>query len=79
MRSAIDNILIIIKIDYVSAIFDSFILRRSSFSRIAVMSFFIDSTVGLSMFGLTLNCIGSKLLMSPFTKVANSLYLFNFL
>lgn len=62
-----------------SAIFDSFMLRRSSFNLIAVISFFIDSTVGLLMLSLTGSCIGNKLLMSPFAKVANSLYLFNFL
>lgn len=63
----------------VSAIFDSFILRRSSFSRIAVMSFFIDSIVGFPILVFTGSCIGSKLLMFPFAKVDNSLYLFNFL
>lgn len=63
---------------YVSAIFESFILRRSSFNRIAVISFFIDSTVGLLTFGLIEGCIGIELLTSPFAKVANSLYLFNF-
>lgn len=63
----------------VSAIFDSFMLRRSSFNRMAVISFFMDSTVGLLTFGLIEGCISIELLMSPFAKVANSLYLFNFL
>ncbi|KAE9534791.1 hypothetical protein AGLY_008083 [Aphis glycines] len=51
-----------------SAYCSNFILRRSSFSRIAVMSFFIDSMVGLPMLVFTGSCIGTKLLMSPFAK-----------